>query len=89
MIADAFLVGFIFACCLVASTFFIKFWLTTKDKLFLAFAIVFVIEGISRVLSITIANPSEGAPFIYLMRLIAYLVIIVAIAAKNRRPNAR
>lgn len=82
---EGFLLGMIFAASLVAGAFFFKFWRQTRDLLFLAFALAFFIEGVNRLRFLTLESPSEGDPNIYLVRLLAFLLIVAAIIWKNRR----
>jgi len=79
-----FLLGVIFAASLVAGLFFLKFWQRTGDRLFLAFAAAFLIEGVNRLAFLFVEHPNEGTPSIYLVRLIAFALIIAAIVSKNR-----
>jgi predicted neutral ceramidase superfamily lipid hydrolase len=81
---QALLVGIVLMASLVAALFFLKFWRTTRDQLFLAFAVAFALEGSTRVYTLFSCSP-DGVPVIYLTRLIAYTLIIVAIARKNRK----
>ena len=81
---DGLLVGIIVTASLVASAFFLKFWHATRDQLFLAFAIAIALEGVTRVFTLFVVNSYEGAPAIYIARLVAYLVILAAIFRKNR-----
>jgi uncharacterized membrane protein HdeD (DUF308 family) len=67
----------------MAGIFFLKFWKRTRDFLFLAFAIAFIIEGLDRASVITLAKPNEGAPWIYLVHLLASGLILAAILKKN------
>jgi hypothetical protein len=69
---------------LIAGAFFLRFWRQTGDTLFLAFAAAFIIEGLNRCSLLFVAHPSEGSPAIYLVRLIAFLLILTAIIRKNR-----
>jgi hypothetical protein len=69
---------------LVAGLFFLRFWRETKDRLFLAFAVSFFIEAVNRAALALSDKPNERAPSFYLLRLLAYLAILVAIADKNR-----
>lgn len=82
---DGFLVGIILAMSLVASAHFFKFWNATRDQLFLAFAIAMAIEGVTRLFTLLNADSYEGAPVVYVVRLVAYLIILAAIFRKNRR----
>ncbi len=71
----------------IISLFFLRFWRDTKDRFFLFFAISFFAEGSCRVL-LNFNQNNEYEPFIYLLRLFAFLVILLAIADKNRRRSA-
>ena len=79
-----FLLGIIVTASIVAAGFFWKFYRQTRDTLFLAFAAAFFIEGINRISFLFVASPNEGAPAIYIVRLVAFLLILAAIVRKNR-----
>jgi uncharacterized membrane protein len=81
---EGFLLGIIVTASLTAGAFFLKFWRRTRDTLFLAFSAAFIIEGLNRIGFLFIENPNEGSPAIYIVRLIAFLLILMAIVAKNR-----
>jgi len=80
-----FLLGVIATASLTAGGFFLKFWRQTRDILFLAFGVAFIIEGINRTSFVFLELPNEGHPSIYIVRLLAFLVILAAIFNKNRR----
>jgi uncharacterized membrane protein HdeD (DUF308 family) len=82
---EGFLLGIIVAASLIAALFFLKFWRRTRDPLFLAFAVAFAIEGINRLAFLFVERPNEGSPAIYVVRLLAFLIILAAILHKNRR----
>lgn len=79
------LIGAIAMGCFTASLFFLRFWKKTRDKFFLFFSLSFCIEGISRVILGLIGDTDENKPLVYLMRLFSFMLILVAIIAKNRR----
>ena len=81
---EGFLLGVIVTASLTAGGFFLRFWRQTRDTLFLAFAAAFIIEGLNRVSLLFVERPNEGSPAIYLVRLIAFLLILAAIIRKNR-----
>ncbi len=85
---NLFLLGALTAGFLVAGLFFLRFWRETKDRLFLAFAISFFVEAINRGALALSAKPNEGAPFFYLVRLLAYVLILVAVVNKSRSVRA-
>ncbi len=82
---EGFLLGVIVTGSATAAAFFLRFWRKTGDVLFLAFALAFAIEAGNRVVILWLDNPKEGVAGIYLVRLISYLLILVAIVNKNRR----
>lgn len=84
---NGFLLGVIVACSLTASGFFIKFWRQTRDTLFLAFGAAFMVEGFNRAMILFVDEPNLGHPLIYFVRLLSYLLILIAIINKNRAPR--
>lgn len=64
--------------------FFFRFWKKTKDRFFLFFAVAFGLEGLDRILLGINAGSSENEPFIYLVRLLSFVLILIAIVDKNR-----
>lgn len=81
---SAFLLGVIAMSSLTASVFFLRFWRDTRDSLFLAFGVAFLIEALNRTASLLLVQPNEGTPWIYIVRLFAFLLILGAIVNKNR-----
>lgn len=81
---NSFLLGVIAMSSLTAGVFFLRFWRDTRDSLFLAFAVAFLIEALNRVASLLLVQPNEGTPWIYIVRLFAFLLILGAIVNKNR-----
>jgi hypothetical protein len=70
---------------LVAGFFFLRFWKRTRDSLFLAFAAAFFLLGLGQSL-LALANvPDEERSWLYLIRLLAFALILAAIIRKNRR----
>ena len=70
---------------LLAGLFFLRFWKRTRDSLFLSFAAAFFLLGIGQGL-LALANiPVEERSWLYLFRLAAFAIILVAIVRKNRR----
>jgi hypothetical protein len=68
----------------VCALFFLRFWWRTRDSLFMAFALAFVLLGLGQGV-LALANiPTEETASVYLFRLVAFAVIIFAIARKNR-----
>lgn len=79
------LLGGIAVASAVAGLFFLRFWKATGDRLFTFFALAFFLQSFSRVLMAISAVSSDEHPAIYLIRLIAYGLIIAGIVDKNVR----
>ena len=69
---------------LVAGLFFLRFWRKTHDGLFLAFAVAFALLGFGQAVQALANIPQEERSYIYLIRLVAFLIILGAIFRKNR-----
>ena len=82
---NQFLLGGIAVASLVAGLYFLRFWRQTNDRFFLWFALSFWIEGANRTAMAWLASPNEDSPVHYLVRLVAYGLILLAIWQKNRR----
>lgn len=80
---DAFLLGLIVMECLTAATFFLKFWRSTSDILFGAFAVFFSIEAAIRISLFFYAKPNEASPAVYIIRFIGLVLVLAAILRKN------
>jgi uncharacterized protein DUF5985 len=83
------LIGAIATASFVAGLFFFRFWRSTRDRFFLYFALSFWIEGANRFFLYEIVGPNEDAAAYYLIRLVAYGLIIAAIVQKNRASPPR
>jgi hypothetical protein len=78
------LMGAIAAASLFAGLFFFRFWHQTRDRFFLYFAGSFWLEAGNRVALALVPHASEQEPLFYLIRLVAYGLILAAIWQKNR-----
>lgn len=74
---------------LVASLFFARFWRRTGDALFAAFAAAFILLALNQALVIVLNLEREELGWIYLLRLAAFTLIILAIVGKNWRGRSR
>jgi hypothetical protein len=81
-----FLSGAISMACLTIALFFLRFWRQTGDRLFVIFAAAFGLLMVERLMLATVSTSHELAPYIYVMRLFAFLLIMGAVVDKNRRP---
>jgi hypothetical protein len=83
MMATAFMSGLVTMGFLVAALFFLRFWRRTGDGLFAAFAGALALLAINQALAQLIELGREETGWVWLLRLLAFLVIIVAIVNKN------
>lgn len=69
---------------LALALFFLKFWRRTRDAFFVLFAAAFALLAANAFASALSGPHSENTnPSIYLLRLCAFVLIIVAIVRKN------
>lgn len=81
-----FMLGAIAMASFVAGMFFLRFWKKTGERLFLLFALAFWTEGLNRTaFALLSANPREGEPWVYMVRLGTFLLILIGILDKNLR----
>ena len=70
---------------LTAGLFFLRFWRDSRDRLFAIFAVAFFLLAVQRaVLTIVVHHGQEGSVWLYGLRLLAFLLILVAVVDKNR-----
>jgi hypothetical protein len=62
-----------------------RFWRESRDALFLFFSAGFWVMALSWALLAVFAPTGEARPFIYAMRLFAFLLIITGMIQKNRK----
>jgi hypothetical protein len=68
---------------LAIGLFFLKFWRRTGDGLFLAFAVAFALLAANQAVPVLFGIPSEDQGYVYLLRLAAFVLIILAVLRKN------
>lgn len=69
----------------VAALLFLKFWRRTHEALFLAFSGSFLLLGMTQALLTLAEIPLEERSRLYLLRLVAFLLILGALWWQNRR----
>lgn len=62
---------------------FLRFWKKTRDELFLAFTAAFWLLGLSQALLSFSNVPVEERSPLYLLRLLAFVLILIAVWRKN------
>ncbi len=68
----------------VVALFFLRFWRKTGDRLLAAFSLAFWLMALVRVVHVLVPVPNEHTHYRYLLRLLAYSILLVAIVDKNR-----
>jgi hypothetical protein len=71
--------------CVVAALFFLRYWRVSGDRLFLYFALAFGAMAINWVGLSTIDPAFEMQHYVYLFRLLAFILIIAGIIDRNSR----
>jgi hypothetical protein len=87
---------FLWGACAMASgsvaVYFLRFWVQGRDRLFLFFALAFAALALHWLGLGIVRPPEETRHYLYLLRLVAFLLIIAGIVDKNRvtrRPALR
>lgn len=70
--------------CMVAALFFFRFYRQSADRLFLFFGLGFTMFGANRLVLGLIDENHEATNYVYLSRLLAFVLILYAIVDKNR-----
>jgi hypothetical protein len=67
--------------------FFLRFWRDGRDRLFACFGVGFWLLAVNWTLLGLTSPTEETRPYIYALRLAAFLLIIVGVIDKNRAPS--
>jgi hypothetical protein len=81
--ANSLIAGAVIMGLAVAGLFFLRFWSRTRDRLFLFFGAAFWLLALNRALVATLDIAREDQSWVYVLRLIAFCLIIAAILIKN------
>lgn len=81
---EQFISGTIMMGYIVAGLFFLRFWRESHDRLFAMFAVAFWVLAVNRLGFAFISESNEARTLFYLVRLLAFIIILVAILDKNR-----
>lgn len=72
--------------CFAIGVYFLRFWQRSGDRFFVLFAIAFWVFAGNRVALLFVPSEQESARLgIYVIRLLAFLLIIAAVVDKNAR----
>jgi hypothetical protein len=79
----AFLSGMVTAGFMAAGLFFVRFWVRSRDTLFLAFSAAFWLMAANQALVSLVSATDEAQSWFYLFRVAAFILIAAAIIRKN------
>jgi hypothetical protein len=68
--------------------FFLRFWRETGDRFFGFFALAFAVFAVNRLALVLLDPDDESRTWVYVARLAAFVLILVAIVDKNRPRQA-
>jgi hypothetical protein len=80
----SFIAGILATASFIAGMFFLRFWKSTQDRFFLIFALAFWMMTLDRVVLVVFNNSHEYNYSLYLIRLMSFILILIAIIDKNR-----
>jgi len=81
---NEFLSGMAAALSLVAGLVFLRFWRKTRDRFFAFFAASFWLMAVHRMVGLYLRDNNEHLLTAYFIRLLSFVLILVAIIDKNR-----
>jgi Family of unknown function (DUF5985) len=72
---------------LIAALFFLRYWRATRERLFAFFALAFVGLATNWTVLAIVDHPVDEArqAHAYIIRLVAFVILIIGIIDKNRR----
>lgn len=69
--------------CAAIGLIFLRYWRRTHDRLFAFFAAAFWMMALNRAVLAVIGDAREVATSLYVVRLVAFLLILVGVIGKN------
>lgn len=77
------LIGILLMGYAIGGLFFFRFWKQTHDRLFLMFGIAFFMLCFQEILFGISSQPDEALTYLFIIRLLAFILILVGIIDKN------
>ena len=71
--------------CAAVAGFFLRFWSQSRDRLFVFLALAFVVLAVDYALTGLLVDGGEWRVPVFLVRLSAFVIILLGIVDKNRR----
>lgn len=79
----AFLQGAVTLAYLLAALFFFRFWRRTRDRLLGSFGVAFLLLAANQAAAFAIGSGDERAGWTYVLRVLGFVLILVAILREN------
>jgi hypothetical protein len=76
--------GALVLACVACALFFLRFWRSSRDRLFAFFALAFGVMGLNWLSLALLQVNDERRHYLYVIRLVSFLLILYAIWDKNR-----
>jgi len=84
LLINTFLSGAIALGMMMIGVSFHRFWRRTQISLFRYFSTAFFVLAVERVVLVLVNPANEFGPYLYVLRLFAFILIIAGIVAQNR-----
>src|SRR6185436_8722758 len=78
-----FLSGAVTLSYLLAVVYFLRFWRRTSDRLFMIFAVAFVLFALNQVFLFALDVTDERSNYFFILRVLGFVLILFAILDKN------
>lgn len=76
--------GALVMACLACALFFLRFWKSSRDRLFAFFALAFGVMALNWLSLALLQVDDERRHYLYVIRLVSFLLILYGIWDKNR-----
>lgn len=91
----AVLAGIAIATFAASGVFFFKFWTASRDRFYMLFAASCGLLALERIVLMSLSSAQNGVrselteavSWVYLIRLLAFIIILIAVIDKNKRSN--
>jgi len=76
--------GALVMACLACALFFLRFWRASRDRIFAFFSLAFAVMSLNWMALTLLQVDDERRHYLYIIRLVSFLLILYAIWDKNR-----
>ena len=78
-----FLAGAVTIAYVIAAVHFLRFWRKTSDRLFVSFAVAFLLFALNQFIISVLSAADERISYAYILRILGFVLILFAILDKN------